>query len=127
MVKDERYTSEIKRRMGVQTDTRKLDSEIANYENKLKEVDLNKARLEKEIDNLPVDTKYRERKIHDMALWLDALYETIVELEERLEDARLRRSAVEMEAITFENGNGNLAYKTLESYIQKCYNYNSDN
>ena len=31
------------------------------------------------------------------------LYDTIVDLEERLEDARLRRSAVEMEAITFEN------------------------
>lgn len=103
LVKDERYTSEIKRRMGVQTDTRKLDGELANYENKLKEVDLNKARLEKEIDNLPVDTKYRERKIHDMTLRLDTLYDTIVELEERLEDVRLRRSAVEMEAITFEN------------------------
>lgn len=103
LVKDEHYTNEIKKRMGVQTDTRKLDNEIANYENKLKEVDLNKARLEKEIDNLPVDTKYRERKIRDMALRLDALYETIVELEKRLEDARLRRSAVEMEAITFEN------------------------
>ena len=103
LVKDEHYTNEIKRRMGVQTDTRKLDNEMVNYENKLKEVDLNKARLEKEIDNLPVDTKYRERKIHDMTLRLDALYDTIVELEERLEDARLRRSAVELEAITFEN------------------------
>lgn len=103
LVKDEHYTSEIKKRMGVQTDTRMLDGEIENYENKLKEVDLNKARLENEIDNLPVDTKYRERKIHDMTLRLDVLYDTIVELEERLEDACLRRSAVEMEAITFEN------------------------
>lgn len=103
LVKDEYYTNEIKARIGVQTDTRKLDSEIANYKNKLREVDLNKARLEKEIDNLPADTKYRERKIRDMTLRLDALYDTIVELEERIEDARLRRSAVEMEAITFEN------------------------
>lgn len=75
LVKDERYTSEIKRKMDVQMDTRKLDDEIANYENKFKEVELNKTRLEKEIDNLPLDTKYRERKIHDMTLRLDALYE----------------------------------------------------
>ena len=44
------------------------DREIANYESKLKEVDLNKARLEREIDNLPADARYHERKIHDMTL-----------------------------------------------------------
>ena len=51
-----------KKRFGVQTDTSKIDKELANYESKLKEVDLNKARLEREIDNLPADAKYRERK-----------------------------------------------------------------
>ncbi len=69
-----------------------LIRELANYESKLKEVDLNKARLEREIDNLPVDTRFREKKIHDMTLRLDALYDTIVELEERIEDAKLRKA-----------------------------------
>lgn len=68
----------------------------------MKEVDLNKARLEREIDNLPADAKYRERKIHDMTIRLDGLYDTIVELEERIEDAKLRRSSIEMEAITLK-------------------------
>ena len=45
-----------------------IDKELANYESKLKEVDLNKARLEREIDNLPIDARFRERKIHDMTL-----------------------------------------------------------
>ena len=31
------------------------------------------------------------------------LYDTIVELEERIEDAKLRRSSIEMEAITLDN------------------------
>ena len=44
--------------------------------------------LEREIDNLPIDARFRERKIHDMTLRLDALYDTIVELEERIEDAK---------------------------------------
>ena len=64
---------------------------------------MNKARLEQEIDSLPADAKYRERKIHDMTLRLDGLYEVIVDLETRIEDARLRRAAVETEAISLEN------------------------
>ena len=60
---------------------------------------------------MPVDAKFRERKIHDMALRLDGLYETIIELEERIEDVRLRRAAVESQAITLEN-----IYKILQNF-----------
>lgn len=103
LVRDEFFVKEIKKRIGHQIDTSKIDREITNYENKLREVDLNKARLEQEIDSLPADAKYRERKIHDMTLRLDGLYEVIVDLETRIEDARLRRAAVETEAISLEN------------------------
>lgn len=65
LVSDKYFAKEIEKRIGVQTDTTAIDKELANYESKLKEVDLNKARLEREIDNLPVDTRFRERKIHD--------------------------------------------------------------
>ena len=58
----------------MQVDTTKIDTEISNYESKLKEAELNKARLEREIDSLPIDTTHRERKLHDMTLRLDALY-----------------------------------------------------
>lgn len=103
LVRDEFFVKEIKKRIGHQIDTRKIDKEIANYEGKLREVDLNKTRLEQEIDSLPADAKYRERKIHDMTLRLDGLYEIIVDLETRIEDAKLRRAAVETEAISLEN------------------------
>ena len=78
LVSDKYFAKEIEKRIGVQTDTTAIDKELANYESKLKEVDLNKARLEREIDNLPIDARFRERKIHDMTLRLDALYDTIV-------------------------------------------------
>ena len=120
LVSDKSFAKEIKKRFGVQTDTSKIDKELANYESKLKEVDLNKARLEREIDNLPADEKYRERKIHDMTIRLDGLYDTIVELEERIEDAKLRRSSIEMEAITLEN-----VYRIMENF-SKLYAIISD-
>lgn len=60
-----------------------MDKELEGYQAKLKEVDLNKTRLEREIDSLPADAKYRERKLHDMTLRLDSLYDVIVELEEK--------------------------------------------
>ena len=53
LVSDKYFAKEIEKRIGVQTDTTAIDKELANYESKLKEVDLNKARLEREIDNLP--------------------------------------------------------------------------
>ena len=93
----------VKKRIGVQIDTKAVDKELEGYQAKLKEVDLNKTRLEREIDSLPADAKYRERKLHDMTLRLDSLYDVIVELEEKIEDARLRRDAIKQQAITLEN------------------------
>ena len=71
-------------------------------------------------DNLPIDARFRERKIHDMTLRLDALYDTIVELEERIEDAKLRKSSIEMETITLDN-----IYKLMLNF-GKLYDIISD-
>ena len=80
-----------------------IDKEIKNFENRLNEIELNKARLEKEIDTLPADTKFRERKLHDLNARLDRMYETIAEIEELIADANLRKKAMEQEAVTLEN------------------------
>lgn len=72
-----------------------------------------KARLEKEIDTLPFDTKFRERKLHDMNLRLDGMYEAIAEIEELIADANLRKKAMEEEAITLEN-----IYKILLNFSE---------
>lgn len=111
LVQDEHFAVEIKKKIGLQVDTAKIDTEICNYESKLKEVELNKARLEREIDSLPIDTAHRERKLHDMTLRLDTLYDTIAAIEEKVEDAKIRRRSVEAEFITMEN-----IYKILEHF-----------
>ena len=40
LVSDKYFAKEIEKRIGVQTDTTAIDKELANYESKLKEVDL---------------------------------------------------------------------------------------
>lgn len=82
-----------------------IDKEIKNFESRLNEIELNKARLEKEIDTLPFDAKFRERKLRDMNARLDGMYETIADIEELIADANLRKKAMEQEAITLENIN----------------------
>ena len=120
-MKDEELTIFRRRNIGFVFQNYNLLPVLNVYENiKLKEVDLHKARLEREIDNLPIDARFRERKIHDMTLRLDALYDTIVELEERIEDAKLRKSSIEMETITLDN-----IYKLMLNF-GKLYDIISD-
>ena len=112
-VQDEKFAASIKSRIGIQADTAKIDVEIDNYESKLNEVELNKSRLERELDSLPVDANHRERKIHDMTIRLDSLYDTIAEIEEKIADARLRKRAIETKSLTMEN-----IYRILEHFSE---------
>jgi len=120
LIQNQDFAGEIKSRIGKEIDTSTLNRELKNYEAKLKEVELNKTRLENEIDSLPEDTRFRERKLHDMTLRLDGLYDIIVELEEKIEDVLLRRKAVEQDAITLEN------IYTLLANFDKVYDKISD-
>lgn len=111
VVKDTAFADEIKQRIGNEVDTSAIEREISNYENKLREIEMNKTRLENDIDSLPADIQHRERKLHDMNLRLDSLYDIIVELEEKIEDAQLRKKSAEAEALTLEN-----IYRLLENF-----------
>lgn len=94
--------------------------EIKNYEAKLKEVQLNKNRLEMELDTLPIDAKYRDRKIKDMTTRIDSMYDVIAEIEEKIDDARYRKHAIEEKSLTFEN-----IYRILE-HFSKIYDIIND-
>jgi len=110
-VRGENFAEEIKSRIGNEIDTELIDKELSGYKKKLSEVNINKANLEDSIDNLPLDVKFRERKLKDMQMRLDTLYDTISELEEKIEDASLRKKAMEEEAMTLDN-----IYKLLLSF-----------
>lgn len=76
-------------------------------------MEANKFRLEQEIDNMPLDAKYRERKIQDMTTRLESLYETMMDLEGLIKDAQLRKNAIEEDVMTMEN-----IYRLLLSFSQ---------
>lgn len=56
-----------------------------------------------------------------MQNWLDALYDTISELEEKIEDATLRKKAMEEETMTLKN-----IYKLLLSFDEIYYRMTKD-
>lgn len=95
LVKDEHFAREIEEKLGKQVDLEPITEEIENYKKKLKEVEANKTRLETEIDCMPLDTKYRERKIQDMTARLDGLYEEMDNIEREIEEAESRKKSIE--------------------------------
>ena len=111
LVDNPTFAKEIKKRIGTKIDTEEIDKEIVNYTTKLKEVESSKRRLEMTIDALSPDTKFYDRKLQDMNYRLDNLYDTICELEEKIDDAQIRRKSVEMQAITLDN-----VYKILKNF-----------
>ena len=62
---------------------------------------------------MPLDAKYRERKIQDMTTRLESLYETMMDLEGLIKDAQLRKNAIEEDVMTMEN-----IYRLLLSFSQ---------
>jgi DNA invertase Pin-like site-specific DNA recombinase len=111
LVTNEEFAKEIKSRIGTEIDTTEIDREIKNYESNLRQVENNKRRLESDIDSLPEDSKYRDRKLQDMNRRLDNLYDTIYELEDKIEEAYAKRKSIEMSAITIDN-----VYKVLLNF-----------
>lgn len=120
LIRGESFAKEIESRIGQKANTEAIDTELRNYKKRLIETETNKANLEETIDNLPLDIKYRERKLKDMSARLDSLYDTINELEECIKDASLRRAAMEEEVLTLDN-----VYKLLLSF-DKIYDIMSD-
>ena len=120
LIRGESFAKEIESRIGQKANAEAIDTELRNYKKKLIETETNKANLEETIDNLPLDIKYRERKLKDMSARLDSLYDTINELEECIKDASLRRAAMEEEVLTLDN-----VYKLLLSF-DKIYDIMSD-
>ena len=113
VVSEKYFAQAIRDRIGKLGKNDDIDQEIKNFENKLNEIELNKARLEREIDTLPFDTKFRDRKLRDMNLRFDGMYETIAEIEELIADANLHKKAMEEEAVTLEN-----IYKILLNFSE---------
>ena len=103
LVKKKHFANAIENRISNFSNDDRLDKEIKNFEDKLNELNLTKARLETEIDTLPYDVKYREKKLNDLNLRLEKMYDAIAEVEEYIVNARFEKKALEKEKTTLEN------------------------
>lgn len=66
IVSKKHFSDAIAKRLSDVTKDDRIDKEIANFEVRLYEMNLTKSRLEKEIDTLPYDIKYRDKKLNDL-------------------------------------------------------------
>ena len=124
IIKDGNFAEEIKKKLSNKTDTTIIEKELTNYQNNLKEVLQNKNRLEHEIDNLPLTIRHRDQMITDMNTRLYGMYDIIAEIQDKIEEAKLRLEAVNNEIITLENiysilSNFNILYEVITDEEKK--------
>ncbi len=81
--------NEINNRNKIIVDTSKYDKQLDILEKRYAQVLEKKKNIEYQIDNMPLETQYYERKINDLNKRLNEMYDVIVEIEEQIADTKL--------------------------------------
>lgn len=102
LIKSQYFSDSLKECIGAEIDTTLISKEICNFDNKLKEVIQNKIRLENELDNLPLDEKYRDKKIENLNRRIYALYVVMADIEEKIEVLENKKRSIEENSINSE-------------------------
>ena len=119
LINDPTFAKAIKDKISTKIDTAKIEEEIEGYRASLKLTMQNKNRLEHEIDTLPLDIKHRDEMISDMNSRLYSMYDTIDEIQTKIDNAKERIEASNNEGITLENvysilGNFNMLFNVID-------------
>ena len=119
LINDPTFAKAIKDKISIKIDTAKIEEEIEGYRASLKLTMQNKNRLEHEIDTLPLDIKHRDEMISDMNSRLYSMYDTIDEIQTKIDNAKERIEASNNEGITLENvysilGNFNMLFNVID-------------
>ncbi len=99
----EEFINAVESHISDNTDIAKLEAEKTSYEAKLLELKENKARIEKALDNMPLDVKHREKKIADYEKRLDVLYDQIDDIEIRINGVTVQLASADLGRITKED------------------------
>ena len=75
MVKDARFESAIKKKIGTAVDTSEMEKRIEALRGQLKQVMGTKTRLEHQMDNLDVSDPHYDKKISDLQRRYDVQYD----------------------------------------------------
>lgn len=120
LVKNPKFESEIKKRIGNSIDTAELDREHDGLTEQLKQLTKAKNKLDAQMDSLSVSDKHYDKKYSDMQVRLDEFYDKIEAVETAIEEVELRLYNIKQEKIS-----GNNAYQLL-LFFDKLYDRFSD-
>jgi site-specific DNA recombinase len=116
MVKDDRFKSAIKTKIGNAVDTSEMEERIEALRAQLKQVQGTKTRLEHQMDNLDVADAHYNKKISDLQRRYDEQYDKAETIETQMDEWNSRLLSVRQEKISADN-----VYQLLLAF-DKLYN-----
>lgn len=120
IVKNEKFASAMKARIGSQVDTTEIEQERENLRKFQRQLEMSKDRLGKQIDLLDPSDRLYNRKYEDMSARLDRLYEDIAEVDDKIDELTSRIQNIHQEQI-----NADSVYNYLLLF-EKYYNQFTD-
>ena len=100
MTKDPRFSEAVQEKIGAAVDTTEMEQQAETMRGQLHQAISTKNRLERQMDALPVDDPYYDRKISDLQRRYDRQYSTIGEIEEQIEQIENQIQDIRQEKIS---------------------------
>ena len=116
MVKDDRFKSAIKKKIGMAVDTSEMEERIKALHGQLKQVSGTKTRLEHQMDNLDVSDLHYDKKVSDLQRRYDEQYDKAEAIETQIDEINTQMLSIRQEKISADN-----VYQLLLSF-DKLYN-----
>ena len=116
MVKDDRFKSAIKKKIGTAVDTSEMEERIKALRGQLKQVSGTKTRLEHQMDNLDVSDPHYDKKVSDLQRRYDEQYDKAEAIETQIDEINTQMLSIRQEKISADN-----VYQLLLSF-DKLYN-----
>ncbi len=115
LISNPKFAAMMQEKINMEVDTTQIDKELENYQKQLGQYIGTKRSLEKQIDGLAINDRHYDRKLSDLQDRLDAMYDNIADEEEKLEECKAKKRAIESDKMTSDN-----IYKVL-IYFDKLY------
>lgn len=120
LVKSEKFGERLKERIGCKIDTEEIDKAISGYQKQLNKAERNLLMWQDKLNSLDCEEKHYKRKAVDYEKQIEKFYDDIADYESLIEDAKMRKKGIQMNAITIDN-----VYKYL-MFFDKLYDRMND-
>lgn len=115
LVSNPKFAAMMQQKINMKVDTTAIEQEIQNHEKQLRQSYSVKSKLMEEIDGLDPDDKHYVKRKSDLDDRLYKMYDKIESIENKLIEARAKKTSIEADKVTADN-----IYKVL-IYFDKLY------